>query len=62
MPSSLVPLRLILRNWRDWVAVQPLGTGYLLGFLALPEQQKFMTDQTRNSGRLDLGSCYSSGQ
>ena len=44
------------------MAVQPLGTGYLLGFLALPEQQKLMTDQKRNSGRLDLGSCYSSGQ
>ena len=44
------------------MAVQPLGTGYLLGFLDLPEQQKLMTDQKRNSGRLDLGSCYSSGQ
>lgn len=47
MPASLVPLRLILGNWRDWVSVHPLGTGYLHGFLALPDQQQLMTDQTR---------------
>lgn len=61
MPANLVPLRLILGNWRDWVSVHLLGTGYLHGFSALPDQQQLMMDQTRNSSKLYSGSGYSSG-